>query len=74
MKIIFEVLYKNGHVDVSEIELTEENAKDIKKVNEIIETGFNENVSGYLTLPINEKQVLKIRLDDVSRVKLTYVE
>ncbi|MEK4827839.1 hypothetical protein NSS71_25435 [Niallia sp. FSL W8-0951] len=67
MKMKYKVLYKNGHEDEIIQEATE---KEVKNINEIIITSFNENASGYITLGDGEKKGFALRLDDISRVSV----
>jgi transcriptional regulator with XRE-family HTH domain len=67
--LTYEILYKNGQVDVVKQEVTKENHKNLEKKNELIKTVMNDDSTGYITL-IERESLYTIRLSDVSRVKV----
>ena len=74
MKLECLILYRNGHEDCLEVEVTEDNAKTLEEFSEAIQEGFTEDVSGILTLGDKSSQGTFIRLSDVVRVSIRVLE
>jgi hypothetical protein len=74
MKMVYDILYKNGHVDVIEQEITDENVELISKIHDLIQTSMQHNKGGYISLGDGVKEGHTIRLSDISRVKANYIE
>jgi len=70
MKMIYNILYKNGHEDVIEQEITEDNASSLKYVNDVILESMNEDASGVITIGGSKSNVSFIRLSEVIRVSV----
>lgn len=73
MKMIYDILYKNGHVDVIEQKITEENAEAIAKIGELIQTSMQENAEGHLSLGDGKTEGYTVRLSEIARVKVNYI-
>lgn len=74
MKVTFEILYKSGHIDVIEQEITDENIKGLEEVEKSIDVSMKGEGDGFITLGDGETEGYKIRLSDISRVKATHFE
>ncbi|MFT4415296.1 hypothetical protein ACLM5H_15655 [Fredinandcohnia humi] len=70
----YEFLYKNGHEDVINLEVTEDNVEKIESINKIIQLSMEGDVEGYITLGNGETEGHTIRVSDISRVKVTCSE
>ncbi len=67
MKIIYEILYKNGHEDVMELPITKQHEESIERTKDVIINTFNNYAPGYLSMC--DGDVTKIvDLSEVSRV------
>lgn len=72
--MIYDILYKNGHVDIIEQEITEENVELITQISNLIQDSMKHDRAGYVSLGDGVKEGYTIRLSDVSRVKFNYIE
>lgn len=71
MKIKYKILYRNGVEDVVSIDMDDINMDDLRKITDVLERGFRENVSGIITLGNWRDSGTYIRIDDVIRVSVT---
>jgi len=71
MKVKYEILYKSGHVDVIEQEVSEE---EVRGINETIVEGFQEEADGILTFGDGERKGYFVRLSAVERVSIEIIE
>ena len=71
MKIRYKILYRNGIEDVVSIDMDDINMDDLRKITDVLERGFRENVSGIITLGNRRDSGTYIRIDDVTRVSVT---
>ncbi|CEG28097.1 hypothetical protein [Bacillus sp. B-jedd] len=74
MKVIYEVLYKNGHLDLIEVPVEEKEMKAVMAINQRIEESMQKDEGGNLTVGDGEKVASFIRLSDVSRVKFSFLK
>jgi hydrogenase maturation factor HypE len=74
LKMVYEILYKNSHIDVIEQEINEENIDSVEAVNKIIQNSMKGECEAYITLGNGETVGNIIRVSDISRVKITYIE
>lgn len=74
MKIIYSVLYKNGHEDVIVMPVTKDNTEMIPDINQYIQEALREDLPGEITIGEPPKEVSTIKLSEVVRVKFHFDE
>lgn len=70
----FDILYKNGTERHYEVDITEENYEDIKKVQDEIRDSFYKDKGGYATIGNGKDYGVYIRLSEVAEIKFTVIE
>ncbi|WP_193062942.1 hypothetical protein [Oceanobacillus oncorhynchi] len=73
MKVTYSILYKNGHEDVIEVPITEENKASIDDLYDVIKYSFNNNAPGYVSVG-DGNEINIVNLSEVSRVTYRIIE
>lgn len=74
-KVLFEILYKNGHQDTFEqVVDSEEIAREIQELIEVAKESMRIDEPAVITIGDGEEFGVLIRTSEVSRIKTTYVE
>lgn len=71
MRIHYELLYKNGHIDSYSAKVTEENRDGIESVAKTVEQAFRDGENAHITIGDGDSFGVQIRVADLSRMKVT---
>ena len=74
MKLIYEILYKNGKEDKITQEITEETNPHLHEINNTFEEAMREDLPAVVTFGDGASGGHYIRVSDISRVKLSVQE
>lgn len=74
MKMIYKILYKNGHEEELTQEITEENKQMVEKISENLHDSMKDDASGVMTLGDGETSGTFLRLSEVVRVSVKIKE
>lgn len=74
MKMKFSLLYKNGFEEDHTLNVSEENARKIESIIQVVEQSFLEDIPAHITLGDGESLGVHVRVSDLSRLKMTVVD